>query len=602
MKRAAHVIVLFLAVLTIVSAAAAVLPDADSLLGDSLQAPGKPLPAFYSVSEEVLIDMDHEDFGDWISVMPGYYPLERGGFGQPSRGLFLNLPMHSIELAFRGRKIEDHLLGAPELGWIPPGALSDLNFDLFASSTPGAALDVKLRTMSPVPPSSRISSRDGYYGLGIVDFDLSEKIAPEFILSGGGRVSTYGGYLSHSEAYGLNLRAEIVWVDTTDNPDRLWGWWGVSQNHLSSQIPFQDIDHNRKRYETDAVLHWRNITIHGYGLQQRETYASGDADTWQELGLILGAKYGQELLVFDLSAQGALADWRFKTQDWSRTVFGGAEAALTWRAHERVGLESFAGIDLSDDFDPASHFGVRTEATAIRWLSIFGDASFHQRMPSRYETSADFDTGIHYQPYDPVLFQYPDAPVHGNPGLTNVTLITADAGLKAQTGFLDGGLAYRCYQWQDPISWQIVDGTVSSFNGTEEEAAGVLGWFRLYPWQDLEIGGTGSYVPLNGTERLFPEAIGHAWVQYRKMLFNDQLDLRLRVWEDYWDQRSFPVSGGWESEQEDFLLSARIGARLYGFYIYWGVNNILDHHYELFPGFPMMHKEEVWGFSWNFIN
>lgn len=558
---------------------------------------------FFCFEEEDLSDIDHEEFGDWISLMPGYYPLDQGGYGQPLRGLYMNLPMYSIELYYRGRRVEDPLLGAPEFGLIPPEALSDVTLDLFPVWSPGVRVNADLRTMAPVPPTSRIVTRDGFYGLGLVDFDLSEKISPTIILNGGGRISTYGGRVANSEAYGLNLRAEVVWQDTTLESGQLWGWWGVAQNHLSSQVPFESIDYNRKRYETDAVLHWRNFTFHGYGIHQRETYASGDADTWQELGLIVGTQFGGSKLGADIRARAAFADWRLSTQDWSRTAFGDARMIAHWSAFNGFKMESVAGIDLSDDFDPANHLGISAEVTAVNWLSIFGGASHHQRMPSRFEAYAGFEPGLHYLPYDPVLFQNPDLPLEGNYDLKNEAYFNTIIGARTAPGFISGTLAYCRYRIQDPVTWHVVSGTVKSYNAGEEDADGAVGWFTLQPWRDLEVGGTGSFLPRNdGENRLFPEAIGHAWIQYRRMLFKDNLDLRIQVWEDYWGQRSFPVAGGWVKREEDFTLSARIGIRIYGFHIYWGVNNILDRHYELFPGLPMMHKEEVWGFSWNFIN
>jgi len=153
------------------------------------------------------------------------------------------------------------------------------------------------------------------------------------------------------------------------------------------------------------------------------------------------------------------------------------------------------------------------------------------------------------------------------------------------------------------ITWQVDDGQLMTVNSTEEDAGGALGWFQMQPSDAFEIGGSGSYLPLAaGERRLFPEAMAHSWIQYKLKLFDEHLDMRFRLWENFWGQRWFPVSGGWEKIEDALVVSGRISARIYGFHIYWGVNNIFSIDYELLPGYLAMHKEELWGLSWNFIN
>ncbi len=574
---------------------------------DSLNS-ARPLPCSSAVvlSEDDLADMDAEEFGDWIVPLPGFYPLDQAGFGQPFRGQFMSLAPWTIDLHFRGRKLEDHLIGSPELGWLPPGSLSRVTYNPFALDSPGARIDADLRILEPTPPSSRIATRDGFYGLGTVDFDLAQKVGPSLLLNGGGRVATFGGRLPHSEGYGLTLRAEIVWLDSViaqADSSGLWGWWGIMQNRRNSQVPYSSVNHNGERYESDAVLNWKRHTFHGYGIQQRETYGGGDSDSWDEAGLIATTHLGHEDLGGEVSLKGATARWRLKSMDWATTAFGGANASGRWKALDYLNLDAYLGLELSDDFDAERHLGFAAKSGITPWSSLFAGVSQHQRQPTRFESAANYDPGEHYLPYDPVFYQNPELNVQGNPDLKNETYTRLFAGGQLRSSMLSGMLAYTQYSIEDKIAWQVQDGKIRAFNAPEEDLEGALGSCILKPHPRWQIGCTGSYLPVeSGERRLFPEFMYHAWAQYQLKLFNDNLDMRFRVFEDFWGRRWLPVAGGWEKEKEVHVLSARIGARLYDVHVYYGVNNILDKHYDLLPGFPMIHREEVWGISWNFVN
>ena len=96
--------------------------------------------------------------------------------------------------------------------------------------------------------------------------------------------------------------------------------------------------------------------------------------------------------------------------------------------------------------------------------------------------------------------------------------------------------------------------------------------------------------------------MAHVWAQYSLPLFHNLLLLRSRSWMDFWGQRSGPRLNGWDFMPNDVILSSRLSAYLLGVHLFWEVRNITGRQYELFPGYLMMHKEEVWGVAWNFRN
>jgi len=568
----------------------------DSLAPDSLsRVIVLPPPLALTLRNEALLEFDKEEFGDWVRLLPGYYPLDRAGYASADRGLMLGA-FPTMELYFRGRRLEDHLLGAPELGWVPPEALASVTFAPLPLGAPGAQIVTDLLLLDPTPPASRISVRDGFYGLGTVDFDLTQKITPAVTLNGGGRVATFGGRLPNNEGYGLNLRAETVF----ETSPGLWGWGGVMQNRLNSQVPFTEVDHNRVRYDGDLALNWRGLTGHLYGFQQRETYGPGN-DAWHEGGLILRGRRQYAGVDAALEARAALARWRLKGQAWSNTSFGGARADLQYRPVRWLAAQAHLGLELSDEFAPAAKLGASLEAPADRPVRLFAAAARHQRFPSRFELQADYAPGEHFLPYDPAFYQFPELAILGQPGLTNETYTTAQAGVRLESAALRSSVALFRQQVDDPIRWRAEGDGLRAYNAAQEERDGVLGWAQLFLPYRLEFGATGSWVPRDEEEQsLYPEVIAHAWGQYSQPLFENHLVMRLRVWEDYWGVRQFPVPGGWDEEAGDFILSARISASLLGVHLFWGVNNILDRKYELVPGLPLMHKEEVWGVVWNF--
>ncbi len=555
------------------------------------------------LNEDQLEDRDYEEFADWLSLLPGVYPLDRAGYYQPFRMQFMGLDPRYIRVTFRGREMTDHLLGSPESQWISPGSVRRLRFDPFPAGSAGAEVSAEAQLFQPEPPSSRVAVRDGYYGTGFVDFNLAEYITPAWMLNGGGRVSNSDGRMSNSAAYGLNLRAEVIWMDSARvGPDTsgVWGWWSITQNTRKSEVPYQDYDHNTFRYESDAVLHFRNHSVRVYGIQQRETYHHLE-DAWDELGVILRTALEKPAYGVGFQLRGAQADWRLNNTPRSITTFGGADLTVRWRMTDFLRIRSHAGLDLSDDFDPAPNFTIRLDGSLTPATSLFAGAAHYQHQPTRFQTTADFSPGEHFLPYDPAFYQYPDLPIQGNPGLGNETVQSIFAGCRLDATILTGVLGYLSYRLDDPIRWREREDRVQAYNAAAEQASGAIGWFTFRPAGFLEIGGTGSYLPLEaGQQRLFPEVTGHTWIQLRHLFAGGNLDMRLRFWGDFWGQRWFPVEAGWEKIPDDFVLSGRISARLYGFRIYWGVNNIFDRDYALLPGYPMMHKEEVWGIAWNF--
>ncbi|MFH1861731.1 MAG: hypothetical protein ABH878_02860, partial [bacterium] len=331
-------------------------------------------PHSFILQEEDLRSIDHEDFPDLLGLMPGSYPLDFAGFSQSLRGQVMGLPTQTVHLRFRNREIRDHLLGSPELGWIPPEALSRVVFDPFSLQSPGALISADLRNLEPVPPSSRMATRDGYYGLGTVDFDLAQKITPQLTLNGGGRVATYDGRLYHSEGYGLNLRSEVVFRDSSG----IRGWGGIMQNKQNSQVPFSSINHNRDRYDADAAITFRPLTFHLYGVQQRETYGSGDADSWNELGVQCSA--AKQLKALEVSAAGFIstARWRLKTQNWQTTTFGGIETHANLTVNKTWKLDLLAGLETFDDFPPARRLGISLNGMVTPWLGFTMGSTQHQ--------------------------------------------------------------------------------------------------------------------------------------------------------------------------------------------------------------------------------
>ncbi len=556
-------------------------------------------PIAIVLNERKLIEMDHEEFSDWIAVLPGFYPLDRAALGAPAYGQIRGLSPAYIRLFFRERIYQDLLLGAPELNWIPPEALARVVYEPFSLSSQGASIEAVLRTMEATPPTSRVATRDGYYGLGTVDFDFGQKIAPELILNGGGRVATYGGRTSNSEGYGLNLRSEVAF----EASEFLSGWGGVMQNKSNAELPFTDVSYNRDRYDGDIALIWKSHYIGVYGVQQRASYGGGDRDGWDEMGTIYRKKAKWNDLEFALDLNAAIARWRLKGMDWSSTSLGNVDLGINWQIKDGLAADSHLGLGLSDDFAPERHLGLRVSRRILKPVEFAVGVTQHQRMPSRFESSADFAPAEHFLPYDVAFLQFPEANIKGNRDLRNETCTTVFAGPALNMPALAATLSGFWLRLKDPVQWRLEDNTLRSWNASTMEIRGLLGWISFRPKSWMETGVSGSFTQNEGDDQhLFPEWIGHAWMEFNQPAFQNELVMRLRIWSDYWGRRDFPIAAGWREVDDHFILNARISAELLGVHLFWGVNNIFREQYELLPGYPMMHKEEVWGVTWNFQN
>mgnify|MGYP005835941891 CR=1 FL=1 len=561
--------------------------------------PHSSFPTVITLDERRLIEMDHEEFIDWIAVMPGFYPLDRAALGAPSYGQVLGLSSANLRLFFRGRALQDYLLGAPELNWIPPEALSRIVYDPFSLSTQGASIEAGLRSMEAVPPTSRVATRDGYYGLGTVDFDFGQKIAKDWVLNGGGRVATYGGRFSNSEGYGLNLRSEVAF----ETSQSLSGWGGVMQNKSNAEIPFTAISYNRDRYDGDIALIWKSHYIGVYGVQQRVAYGGGDRDGWDEVGTVYRKSKNWKDFECAMNLNLAAARWRLKGMSWSFTSFGSAAAAISWQRLDMPAVESQIGFDFSDDFAPERHLGLRVHHPLFSAVEFAAGAVQHQRMPSRFETDADFSHNEHFLPYDDAFLQYPTADIRGNRDLRNETHTTVFAGPSLIMQACTAAFSGFWLQVKDPIIWRVENDILRSWNASPQETYGMLGWISIRLNNRAEIGFSGSFAKSDASEgTLFPQLIGHTWVEFNQPAFQNELVMRLRIWSDYWGRRDFPIVEVRREVSENLTLNAKISAELLGVHLFWGVNNIFREQYELFPGYPMMHKEEVWGVSWNFQN
>ncbi len=551
------------------------------------------------LNRDQLAEIDHQEFSDFVRLMPGFYPLDRAGLATPAQGLMLGLSAKTLDLNFRGRRIEDHLLGAPDLSWIPPEALSRLDLTPLPLTSPGARVDAWLSSLESLPPASRISVRDGFYGLGTVDFDLAQKITPAVILNAGGRVTTFEGRYDNNAGYGLNLRTEVGFRISPE----LGGWGGLMQNRLNSGVPYAAVNHNRERYDADFSLAWKQWLGNVYGYDQRETYSGSGSDRWQELGLILGTTHRWGTVTREFHLQAAQSRWRLNGLDWATTTSGGVNSNLTWTAPNQMNAVLHLGLDVSDDFSPERHLGLSLEQPLFNTVAVFAGATQHQENPTRFETSANFLPGTHFLPFDSILYLNPTMIVQGNQSLVNETYNTLFSGIRTKSEHFSGSLAAFWRRVDDPIAWHVEDSTVVSYNAERREDYGLMGWTVFRPGKRLEFGVSASWLPrIDQEKRLFPENIAHAWAQYSQPLIQNDLLLRLRVWSDFWGQRQAPTAGSWTNLQNDAILSARISAYMLGVHFFWEVRNATGKRYYLTPDLEMMHKEEVWGVAWNFRN
>ena len=122
-------------------------------------------------------------------------------------------------------------------------------------------------------------------------------------------------------------------------------------------------------------------------------------------------------------------------------------------------------------------------------------------------------------------------------------------------------------------------------------------------WDSLELSGSWSVNDaIDDPDNTVPGESGWAAITYRHTYFKDDLRVLGRVEGVYWGERTLNKHLRSYTVPEVTVINFRISATIKDVTMFWGMNNLLSEEYELLGGFPMIHREEVYGIRWNFLD
>jgi outer membrane cobalamin receptor len=167
-------------------------------------------------------------------------------------------------------------------------------------------------------------------------------------------------------------------------------------------------------------------------------------------------------------------------------------------------------------------------------------------------------------------------------------------------------LTFGLYRKQltDPIVFRsIEEGYSQATNGDQTTWRGgfVAGQWAI--WDSLELAGRLSFDdPVDDPNQFVPDKSGWGTITYRRTLLHGDLRLIGRVEGVYWGERILSQSFRTYTVPEASVVNFRITATIREFTIFWGMNNVFSERYRLVGGYPMIHREEIYGVRWNFLD
>jgi hypothetical protein len=156
----------------------------------------------------------------------------------------------------------------------------------------------------------------------------------------------------------------------------------------------------------------------------------------------------------------------------------------------------------------------------------------------------------------------------------------------------------------DPIVFrEIADGFLQAFNGDRTTWQGGYVTGRWAIWDSLELAGSlSANDPIDDPNHYVPDKNGWGTVTYRHTYFHGDLRMIGRVEGVYWGERILSRYLRTYTVPEASVINFRISATIKDFTIFWGWNNVYPERYQLLGGFPMIHREEIYGVRWNFLD
>ncbi|MBU1935918.1 Plug domain-containing protein, partial [bacterium] len=540
-----------------------------------------------------------EDLSDILRLFPGMYPQDLGTIGAPLYFCPWGLWPGQMRYTLDGLPLERSYDGLWDPNLLPVLLIDSVAYHSLPTGGlfPGAAgrLDLVTRDVPVDSPCSEIHLREGYYKYGTVDFAHGQRVYKTLSLQLSGQLGWYDGMREQTASRLTQYRAKLSFL-----PAKNWKVDGIisrAKSHADSELrqPGQTLIRTEGQLAfsmTDSATSAFRPTLRFFLREDKERWG----DTWQVRDLSGGALVyshlklpGQRLQATGLGKFSKLnlpSDNTQDNHDIELTLADSIDIAGVF------GIELGSGARFGKEWDsPAVRYDARGYIPIIKMLTAFAGFQKLEQYPAPLWIQGGYTLERRPLLITPELSNLADSLI-GCP-LEKETISKVEAGLSAKLSRLNLSLSAlkidtknRFEPWTSTYSPDASDD--SRWGGALEGQLALTGGLSIDTrWSLLFTDENDNYELV--------ENRGFSRINFDRRFYKAPLHIRASLSHLYLGKRIAFSQLGYQDYEPTHLFGIRISARIGGFRLFWGTENIGANHYEYVPGFLMIRKEEYWG-------
>lgn len=573
------------------------------------------------LTQQDLVTTDERSVIDASKYLIGFYPLSAGVYGQPSFVMSPRDPIGVQTIIFE-RDNNDPVQGTTSSELLSVRGTNYVTSGIFEDG--GSKIFFEPLIYNPKHSMITIDYRNGYYALGRADVRFFQPISEEHRWGFATTVSQGDGRYLGADVNETNLFFHYRYIPT----DKIHLFLNLRQNIDKNGIAFRgakirklrrndvDISIRSPRFYSDVDSTYRSISdslqqtkiaywnVNFFWTSVEKRLFLNPVSDGRRVGGIAKVSYQSRWGIFSAENQleeitGLLPLRGKHKQNKNVTNVNFSTPS------KPISIQMNTGIVTSKQYKPNITYSVRSiwEPTLQLQTSLFASQSV--RFPTLEETQSLLEEPLLERSFDKFLYsQNQTRPYQGNVFLNPVH--TQRFGFSSNW-IIDSSVTTNFYFSRviekNPIQTSFMNDTLGGYFFPLQMPSiqyHIYGWkFQSNPFQRGRLSICLNALQDENRKSTFtPDVWGHIDVgttgSYQKEALQWQSLVRVRyIGERYWIKNNQPSIQN-RVAPIDLLLSVRI----YSLRINWGIANLGRANYEELPGYPAMHREEVWGVHW----
>jgi hypothetical protein len=565
------------------------------------------------VNRAQILEWGIEDIGDAVRYFPGTYPFDMATFGAFSGVWIQGQSPRRTEISLDGRVLNTRRNGMVNLNEITVEEINQMFLYPTSNSQnpPSTGGIIGFQSYLPITetPMSRIAVRSGYYGFTTVDYHVAQKIYGDWVTNLVGEMGYFEDRGDNTQVESVHFRAHI-----THKPTPLWAG-RLSYYHYrgKNESPFPVSHHKEVRNDLVLSLVRRlkpsaepRLEFQGWVTDIHQN----DAEIFHESERRAGVELRTVTPVCSTGSVwvGAFGEgWEIANEnnptvgDNEFRLFTGVSIPIAKSLSARPNL--LYSVYKSDVKEPAGSMSIGYQPTS--WINLTGTGEWAFRAPSYFERWGGGQLDIREDLVEPMLLYNHYETVGSSPGIEpeRSRTFSAEASLRLPSNLQMSIGGYQKELTNPIVFHTVMDGGLMAYNGEATKWQGGYIACQWLVWDSLEISGMGNWNRImEDPNSLVPEKSGWSALTYRHTYFYNELRMLGRVEGVYWGERNGVTYRRSYIMPEVIVVNYRISGTIKDFTLYWGMNNLFSKNYELLAGFPMVHREEIFGIRWNFLD